>query len=188
MIADSLGGVSNAYNITPQESTLNRHGDQAYMEDAIRKAGGCTNFEAIITYPNTETQIPSAYSFTPTINGKKVHDAFENIDPERINEFITTSDVTINELDKKLEYIILENNSDQAIDLSGWKIVSVRGEQTFTFDNFIIEGNSIVKIGDSASSKVDIHWLDGNGTWNNSKSDPAELYNSKGILVDKFID
>lgn len=31
VIADSLGGVSNAYNITPQESTLNRHGDQAYM-------------------------------------------------------------------------------------------------------------------------------------------------------------
>ncbi len=33
IIADSLGGVSNAYNITPQDSTLNRHGDQAYMKD-----------------------------------------------------------------------------------------------------------------------------------------------------------
>ncbi|MBM7663980.1 hypothetical protein JOC25_000436 [Solibacillus kalamii] len=33
VIADSLGGVSNAYNITPQNSTLNRHGNQAYMED-----------------------------------------------------------------------------------------------------------------------------------------------------------
>lgn len=28
VIADSLGGVSNAYNITPQNSTLNRHGDE----------------------------------------------------------------------------------------------------------------------------------------------------------------
>lgn len=27
------------------------------MEDAIRKAGGATNFEAIVTYPNTETII-----------------------------------------------------------------------------------------------------------------------------------
>src|SRR5690606_1409502 len=52
VIADSLGGVSNAYNITPQDSTLNRYGDQAYMEDAIRKAGGATDFEAIIIYPN----------------------------------------------------------------------------------------------------------------------------------------
>ena len=66
VIADSLGGVSNAYNITPQDSTLNRHGDQAYMEKIIRDAGGCTDFEAIITYPNTETQIPSKYKYTYT--------------------------------------------------------------------------------------------------------------------------
>ena len=59
IIADSLGGVANAYNITPQNSTLNRHGDQAYMEKVIRDAGGCTDFVAIITYPNTTTQIPS---------------------------------------------------------------------------------------------------------------------------------
>ena len=37
VIADSLGGVANAYNITPQDSVLNRHGDQAYMERNIVK-------------------------------------------------------------------------------------------------------------------------------------------------------
>ncbi|WP_274307006.1 DNA/RNA non-specific endonuclease [Solibacillus daqui] len=86
IIADSLGGVSNAYNITPQDSTLNRHGDQAYMEDAIRKAGGATNFEAIITYPNTETQIPSSYQYTYTINGNVITDSFENVNPDEVNE------------------------------------------------------------------------------------------------------
>ena len=67
VIADSLGGVSNAYNITPQNSTLNRHGDQAYMEKVIRDAGGCSDFEAIITYPDTTTQIPNHYKYTYTI-------------------------------------------------------------------------------------------------------------------------
>ncbi|MGN7403110.1 DNA/RNA non-specific endonuclease [Cytobacillus praedii] len=86
IIADSLGGVSNAYNITPQNSTLNRHGDQAYMEDAIRKAGGATNFEAIITYPNTETQIPSHYKYTYTIKGNKIVDEFDNVNPDEINK------------------------------------------------------------------------------------------------------
>ena len=86
VIADSLGGVSNAYNITPQNSTLNRHGDQAYMENAIRKAGGATNFEAIITYPNTQTQIPSSYQYTYTINGNTVTDSFENVNPDEVNE------------------------------------------------------------------------------------------------------
>ena len=86
VIADSLGGVSNAYNITPQNSTLNRHGDQAYMEDAIRKAGGATNFEAIITYPNTETQIPSHYQYTYTLRGNKIVDSFDNVNPDEVNE------------------------------------------------------------------------------------------------------
>jgi hypothetical protein len=85
IIADSLGGVSNAYNITPQNSTLNRHGDQAYMEDAIRKAGGATNFEAIITYSNTKTQIPSSYQYTYTIKGNKIVDTFENVNPDEVN-------------------------------------------------------------------------------------------------------
>ncbi len=86
VIADSLGGVSNAYNITPQESTLNRHGDQAYMEDAIRDAGGATDFEAIITYPDTNTQIPSHYEYTYTIQGNEVVDTFDNLNPDDVNE------------------------------------------------------------------------------------------------------
>ncbi|WKA55522.1 DNA/RNA non-specific endonuclease [Planococcus shixiaomingii] len=86
VIADSLGGVSNAYNITPQESTLNRHGDQAYMEDVIRDASGATNFEAIITYPDTDTQIPSSYQYTYTVMGNEVVDTFDNVNPDEVNE------------------------------------------------------------------------------------------------------
>lgn len=86
IIADSLGGVSNAYNITPQNSTLNRHGDQAYLEDTIRKAGGATHFEAIITYPDTETQIPSSYQYTYTIKGNVITDSFDNVNPDAVNE------------------------------------------------------------------------------------------------------
>jgi hypothetical protein len=92
IIADSLGGVSNAYNITPQESTLNRHGGQAYMEDVIRKAGGVTNFEAIIAYPDTETQIPSSYQYTYTLMGNEIVDTFENVNPDEVNESLGLTD------------------------------------------------------------------------------------------------
>lgn len=85
IIADSLGGVSNAYNITPQESSLNRYGDQAYMEEVIRSAGGATNFEAIITYPNTGTQIPSNYQYTYTLMGNEIVDTFDNVNPDEVN-------------------------------------------------------------------------------------------------------
>lgn len=89
IIADSLGGVSNAYNITPQDSTLNRHGDQAYMERVIRDAGGCTDFEAIITYPDTTTQIPSHYNYTYTLNGNVITDDFNNVNPDEVNKTIS---------------------------------------------------------------------------------------------------
>ena len=85
VIADSLGGVANAYNITPQDSVLNRHGDQAYMERNIVQAGGATNFEAIITYPDTTTQVPSSYKYTYTINGYQVVDEFQNVNTDEYN-------------------------------------------------------------------------------------------------------
>jgi hypothetical protein len=85
VIADSLGGVSNAYNITPQDSTLNRHGDQAYMEKVIRDAGGVTDFVAKISYPDTETQIPDHYTYTYIMKGRTVADDFDNVNPDDVN-------------------------------------------------------------------------------------------------------
>ena len=93
VIADSLGGVSNAYNITPQNSTLNRHGDQAYMEKVIRDAGGCENFVATITYPDSNTQIPSHYHFEYVLMGNKVVEDFDNINPDEVNAAINTQTV-----------------------------------------------------------------------------------------------
>lgn len=106
IIADSLGGVSNAYNITPQNNTLNRHGDQAYMEKMIRDAGGCTDFTAIITYPNTTTQIPSHYSYTYKINGQVINDEFDNKNPEETNQSSDSNSTNQNS----------STNSDQTIE------------------------------------------------------------------------
>ncbi len=78
VIADSLGGASNAYNITPQESDLNRYGTQADIEEDIRDHGGATNFEAIIQYPNSKTQIPSMYTISYTVNGNDKSYTFAN--------------------------------------------------------------------------------------------------------------
>ncbi len=207
VIADSLGGVSNAYNITPQDSTLNRHGNQAYMEEVIRDANGATNFTAIITYPNTSTQIPSHYSYTYTLNGNIINDEFDNINPDSVNINIPTiptlptettettdivsanSKVIISDLNKSAEVITIKNNSTTSVNLTNWKIVSVKGNQSFTFPTFTLNVGHTVKVGDTAKNPdVTFHWLDGKGTWNNSESDPAELYDNNGALVSTFAD
>lgn len=81
-IADSLGGVSNSYNITPQDSKLNRSGAQYKFEEEIRKAElsgkQVTDFKYVIKYPNTKTMTPSSYSVSYKIDGKVKSYNFSN--------------------------------------------------------------------------------------------------------------
>lgn len=127
VIADSLGGVSNAYNITPQNSTLNRYGGQAYMEKVIRDAGGCTNFVATITYPNTSTQIPSSYKFEYTIKGNNVIDEFSNKNPEATveNEVVGTSEPEV-ETSEKVEATSNEPAELSKVDTNGNGKVTIK--------------------------------------------------------------
>ncbi len=83
VIADSLGGVSNAYNITPQASGVNRSGGAQYafeqeILNAERSGQQVTNFVMNITYPNSSTQIPSRYSVSYKINGVTQTYSFDN--------------------------------------------------------------------------------------------------------------
>lgn len=127
IIADSLGGVANAYNITPQESTLNRHGDQAYMEHSISKAGGATDFEAIITYPDTDTQIPSKYQYTYTIRGNKVVDTFDNVNPDEVNASLGLTDNKSNESSKPAQSTGTQSEGDvSSVDTNGNGQVTIK--------------------------------------------------------------
>lgn len=81
VIADSLGGVSNAYNITPQASNLNRHGTQADLEgemrDALASGKSVTEFNANINYGD-DSMTPASYQITYLINGKQKSYSFDN--------------------------------------------------------------------------------------------------------------
>lgn len=125
VIADSLGGASNAYNITPQESELNRHGTQAQIEEDIRDANGAKNFEASITYPNNKTQIPSEYQISYEINGKEKAYTFANDDSPN-----SKADVKANNTEQK-------NNNDKDKDNSSVKQTQSTNEQeaSIEYDN-----------------------------------------------------
>lgn len=204
IIADSLGGVANAYNITPQNSTLNRHGDQAYMEKTIRDAGGATDFEAIITYPNTTTQIPSHYKYTYTVWGSEIVDEFDNINPDDYNSDIGITDpvvpvnppvtggdsnlsLELEKVDLKNEIVTIKNTGDKSVNLSGVTLVSVKGDQRYTFPSFeLAPGGSVhVLSGDNNTTGSNYLKWTGSNIWNN-KGDPAELYDASGRLIDEY--
>ncbi len=75
VLADSMGGAANAYNITPQIEEINLYGAQYLMESMFRKAFASgqtvTNFKMEIKYKNTKTNIPSEYKVSFEINGEQ---------------------------------------------------------------------------------------------------------------------
>jgi micrococcal nuclease len=95
--------------------------------------------------------------------------------------------VDIIKLDKKAEIIEIKNTTDSEINLKGWKIVSEKGNQSFVFKEYVLEAGNSVKIGDSnRNENIDLHWIDGKGVWNNTKSDPAILYDANGKVIDRY--
>ncbi len=75
-------------------------------------------------------------------------------------------------------------------DLTGWHLVSVRGNQRFDFpDGFVLDGSVRILSGaepapDTASQ---LSWNRQN-VWNNAADDDAELYDCAGALVSAFDD
>lgn len=116
IIADSLGGVANAYNITPQNFTLNRSGDQAYMEKVIRDAEGCTDFFATITYADTSTQIPSSYRYEYILKGNVIVDEFEN---GNLKDYIVESNESEEEIVSANTDISTSEENLSAVDTNG---------------------------------------------------------------------
>lgn len=97
------------------------------------------------------------------------------------------------EVDKPAELVTIVNTTSSPIDLEGWKLVSVRGNQTYTFDSFELSagGKVAIKSGKNKASGSEtaqdelshVFVWEVDNVWNNYEEDPAELYNEKNELA-----
>lgn len=93
----------------------------------------------------------------------------------------TSVNVTIENIDLHKEIVTIKNHSNNDVDMTGWKLVSVKGNQVYYFpDNFILKAGASVTVA-SGNSEGDLKWTK-NNIWNND-GDPGELYDNKGNLV-----
>ena len=95
-------------------------------------------------------------------------------------------DVIISKLDKFGELVTIQNNSSKDIELYGWKLLSVRGNQEYIFPEYTLKANGIVTV-TSGEIDGDLKWGSVN-IWNNTQSDPAILFDTQGNQVYKFDD
>ncbi|NDI37226.1 thermonuclease family protein [Chengkuizengella sediminis] len=108
----------------------------------------------------------------------------ESIDP------VTTennSPIQITELNLEEEYITIMNNDITDMDMTGWSVLSVQGDQRFDFpDSYTIKAGEAITIWSGDFSRgiwsVDLYWTEQN-IWNNN-GDPAQLINADNVIVD----
>ncbi|MDQ0059557.1 thermonuclease family protein [Paenibacillus harenae] len=89
-------------------------------------------------------------------------------------------------VDKQAEIATITNNSDMNIELGGWKLVSVRGNQTYEFEKYKLSAGDKVTISSNNGKDLlpDKHLRWGKESiWSNSETDPGELYNANNELV-----
>lgn len=95
--------------------------------------------------------------------------------------------LVIQSVDLQAEKVIIANNSGQDVDMSGWVLISEKGNQKFVFPRgTVIPGGGVIKVVSGPQAKKApgvLVWGKGN-IWNN-KGDPAALYDAQGKLISR---
>ena len=107
------------------------------------------------------------------------------VDNGTIKDDIKTG-VIISDIDKKAEVVYLKNTSSENINLKGWKLLSIRGYQEYIIPDQILNAGATLSI-TSGDMSGDLNWGSTN-IWNNTESDPGELYDDNGKLIYRFED
>jgi hypothetical protein len=129
---------------------------------------------ATLTPAPTQTTVPTATStltLSPTVTA---------IAPTATN-FVS---VLIVGVDKPREYVDIQNFGNGPVDLTGWRLVSVMGNQSCALSG-VLQPTEILRIwagkgntGLSCRFPVNI--------WNDNTDDPAVLYNAQGQEVSRY--
>ena len=101
---------------------------------------------------------------------------------------VSSNSVKITNIDLSAEIVSISNTGTSAVDLTGWKLASEQGSQTFSFPSgTMIEAGGSLKItsGPNAAAGANtLLWTQGN-MWNNA-GDPGALYDSQGQVVSRY--
>jgi len=182
-----LVGTGNDYG-HPAASTISRlsgAGVQVFRTDQDGTIVATCDGESVTFNKNgsTPTSVPSttapSSSPTPTAPVATIPPAPTTTPP------ISSSPVSIASIDLAGEVVTLVNNSGSAVDLTGWKLVSEKGNQTYSFPSgtTITSGGTlkVLSCSKAVASTGALVWTKSN-IWNND-GDPGALYNAQGQVV-----
>ncbi len=96
----------------------------------------------------------------------------------------TDAQVIIVTVNKREEYVDIQNAGSTDVDLSGWNLVSERGRQECSLSG-ILKVGEILRIWAGNAQGGGYSCGYSNPIWNNSEVDPAVLYNAHGVEISR---
>lgn len=137
------------------------------------------------TTPTVQTDTPTPQEITPTETPTALPTETQPVLPTAtVGESNNDNTLVIIAVDKVAEYVDIQNVGSQPVDLNGWVLVSETGNQSCGLSG-VIQPDEVLRIwamngspGFSCGYSTNI--------WNNSKSDPAVLYNPQGQEVSRY--
>ena len=92
--------------------------------------------------------------------------------------------VVISRVNKVAEYVDIWNAGDAAQNLSGWRLVSERGNQSCTIDGTLGPRESLRIFAQTGEGGYNCGYSE--NIWNNDDPDAAVLYDAQGVEVDRY--
>ncbi len=97
------------------------------------------------------------------------------------------SSVVIVDLDKGAEFVKIKNIGSEAVDISGWTVVSEKGNQSFVFpQGYVLEPGQVCELTSGDLAGTGDFTMADTTIWNNSSPDPAVLYNVEFAEVSRL--
>lgn len=134
------------------------------------------------TFTSTPTKtIPPTSTYTPV----PTETLIPTPEPTATNAPVLGALIRIKAVNKQDEYVDLENIGDQPQNITGWILVSEKGNQQCILGGEMQPG-SVLRVWASNPSGGGFNCGFDGPIWNNSESDPAVLYDSNGQEIDRF--
>ena len=132
---------------------------------------------------NTPVQISTPLPAFTTVPTETLMPILESTaSPTLVNSAL----IQIKVVDKEAEYVDLENVGNQPQDLTGWSLVSEKGNQACSLSGVIMPAATFRVWANNPNNGEGYNCNYGSEIWNNSELDPAVLYNNQGQEIARY--
>ncbi len=154
--------------------------DPGYLQTAIVGTAGAAQSQTLTARDTEQTGTP-----LPIIITAPIETSIPTLEPTALSTVVNGAVIQIKAVNKDDEYVDLENIGNQPQDITGWSLISEKGNQSCGLSGVIMPDTTLRVWANNPNGEGYNCNFDAE-IWNNSELDPAVLYNNQGQEVARY--